>query len=229
MIWSAAGPSPTARAVGAALSQFMRPDGMAFTNPDQAAIGVRAGFSACTVRKALIELEHGNWVGVGRETFRGGDQGQAWRKNTYWLTLPKGEEPPSLPLPEGEEECSGKVRNILPDTTKSNYKIVYTPEFEKAWDTYPRKVGKSAANTAWKATRRRGVDSEILLLTTSRYAAVCSSQRTEQRYIKHAKSFFGPDEPWRDYMDEPADQHNNDVAQSRDELDAIMNSQVSGE
>lgn len=213
MIWSAAGPSLTARAVGGALAQFMRPDGTAFADPAQNAIGIRAGCSARTVRKALVELELNGWVGIARETFRGGDNGQAWRKNTYWLTLPKGAEDPSLPLPqgaedpssasaEGEEECSDEVRNILPDTTKSNNKTVYTSDFERLWELYPKKVGKIAADRVWKATVRRGTDTETLLRAASRYAAVCRSDGTAQKYIKNPATFFGRDEPWRDYTDE---------------------------
>lgn len=240
MIWSATGPSLTARAVGAGLAMFMRPDGTPYVDADQIAIGVNAGCSTRSVRKALVELEQGGWIGVARETFRGGDQGQAWRKNTYWLTIPRGAEAPASPshqaaeypaspLPEGAEECSGKVGKISPNTTKRTNKTVYLPEFEKVWAAYPKKVGKLATLRVWKATRKRGVDAETLIRAASRYAAVCKSKGTEQEFIKHPSTFFGQDEWWRDHLADSADATRDSEDQSRAEIAAYRARGVSNE
>lgn len=105
----------------------------------------------------------------------------------------------------------------------------YAVDFEEMWATYPRKIGKVAAQRAWTATRRRGVESETLQRSASQYASVCQIQGTEQKYIKHPGTFFGPDEPWQDYSDEAVDAYKADFDQSRAELDAIRNAGASRE
>lgn len=85
---------------------------------------------------------------------------------------------------------------------KENGRYDYPDEFEEVYDKYPRKKGKKAAWRKWRATRKRGVDNEELLLATENYAKECKKQKTDTEYIKLAKTFFGPDEHWRDYTGE---------------------------
>ena len=65
---------------------------------------------------------------------------------------------------------------------------------------YPRKVGKGEAYKKYKARRNDGFSDEELLLAASNYAAQCRKQRTEQQYIKHAKSFLSDNTPFTDYL-----------------------------
>jgi hypothetical protein len=82
----------------------------------------------------------------------------------------------------------------------------YTPEFEEFWDHYPRKVEKKRAFRAWKARLREGVKPETLIQACKNYAVYCTRQGIEQRYIKHASTFLGPDKPYEEYINGiPAD------------------------
>lgn len=71
----------------------------------------------------------------------------------------------------------------------------YSPEFQAAWDSYPRRTGqsKSEAFKAWKARIQDGTTPEQMQAGTARYAAYCEANHTEARFVKHAATFFGPD------------------------------------
>jgi hypothetical protein len=78
----------------------------------------------------------------------------------------------------------------------------YTADFEEAWTVYPRKVGKKAAARAWNATVRRAGRTVVpqLKAAAQHYANDCRARRTEEKFIKHAATFYGPDEHWSDYV-----------------------------
>lgn len=76
----------------------------------------------------------------------------------------------------------------------------YSPEFEQAWSLYPRKVEKLKAYKAWKATLKRKAETTDMILAAKHYRADCDSEQREQKYMKHGATFYGPDEPWRDYV-----------------------------
>lgn len=83
----------------------------------------------------------------------------------------------------------------------------YTEEFAEAWTTYPRRDGdnpKAKAFKAWNGSLRRGATPAQLLTATKHYAAfVASKGKVGTEFVKQAATFYGPDEPWRDYLDEP--------------------------
>lgn len=73
----------------------------------------------------------------------------------------------------------------------------YSPEFEAAWQAYPKHAGgnsKAAAYKAWKARLKDGVKPEDMLAGVKLYAAyVRATDSTGTRYVKQAATFFGPD------------------------------------
>ncbi|MFI7783490.1 replication protein [Citrobacter amalonaticus] len=81
----------------------------------------------------------------------------------------------------------------------------YSPEFETAWQAYPKRAGgnsKSAASKAWKARLKDGVKPEDMLAGVKRYAAyVKATGSVGTQFVKQAATFFGPDrhfeEPWQ--------------------------------
>jgi DNA-binding transcriptional ArsR family regulator len=81
----------------------------------------------------------------------------------------------------------------------------YSPEFETAWQAYPKRAGgnsKSAAFKAWKARLKDGVKPEAMLAGVQRYATYARSTGSiGTQYVKQAATFFGPDrhfeEPWQ--------------------------------
>ena len=76
----------------------------------------------------------------------------------------------------------------------------YTPSFEEFWKAYPRKVGKGEAYKKYKARLNDGYSEEELLEAATNYAARCASERTEDKYIKHAKTFLSDALPFTDYI-----------------------------
>ncbi len=72
--------------------------------------------------------------------------------------------------------------------------------FEQLWQAYPRKKEKAAAYKAYKARLSDGFSEDELETAVKRYAAECGRLHTEERYIKHAATFFGPNTPFADYL-----------------------------
>ncbi len=84
----------------------------------------------------------------------------------------------------------------------------YSPEFEQAWQEYPKRAGgnsKSAAFKAWKARLREGIKPETMLDGVRRYAAwVRATGNTGTQFVKQAATFFGPDRHFEEFWQQPA-------------------------
>ncbi|EFH3106759.1 replication protein [Escherichia coli] len=84
----------------------------------------------------------------------------------------------------------------------------YSPEFEQAWQEYPKRAGgnsKSAAFKAWKARIREGIKPETMLDGVKGYAAwVRATGNTGTQFVKQAATFFGPDRHFEDFWQQPA-------------------------
>lgn len=84
----------------------------------------------------------------------------------------------------------------------------YSPEFEQAWQEYPKRAGgnsKSAAFKAWKARLREGIKPETMLDGVRCYAAwVRATGNTGTQFVKQAATFFGPDRHFEDFWQQPA-------------------------
>ena len=78
----------------------------------------------------------------------------------------------------------------------------FEDDFEQAWREYPKKAGKGQAFRAYQSRRRAGRDPQLLFTATCNYAKWVKAQGTKDRYIKHGSTFFGPDEPWTDYLED---------------------------
>lgn len=95
----------------------------------------------------------------------------------------------------------------------------YSPEFETAWQAYPKRAGgnsKSGAFKAWKARLKGGVKPEDMLAGVKRYAAYArATGSVGTQYVKQAASFFGPDrhfeESWQ-APSAPGGGHNSTIA-----------------
>lgn len=77
----------------------------------------------------------------------------------------------------------------------------YSHAFDETWQAYPRKKEKAAAYKAYKA-RLKDYSEEELDLAAKRYAEECRILGTEERYIKHGATFYGPALPFADYLSE---------------------------
>lgn len=72
--------------------------------------------------------------------------------------------------------------------------------FEHVWKLYPRHDEKKRALECYTARLNAGWTEEELLQATEAYAKECEERQTEKRYIKQAKTFFGINEPFVDYL-----------------------------
>jgi len=98
-------------------------------------------------------------------------------------------------VPESLNEKASKsdVRSQKSETTTA-----YSAEFEQVWELYPKRNNNSKrrAYKAWSARVREGVTPEELAAGVGRYAEFVKG--TDERFIKQAATFFGPDEHWRE-------------------------------
>lgn len=95
--------------------------------------------------------------------------------------------------PPGEDK-----RQTEPEQRRD--KTEYTAEFEAFWRVYPRHVEKARAFRAWRARLREGWPADDLIRAAVNYAASCRARGTEERFIKHASTFLGPDKPFKDWL-----------------------------
>jgi hypothetical protein len=93
---------------------------------------------------------------------------------------------------------------------------IYTNEFEEFWEHYPRKLEKKTAFKAWNARIKRDrAAPESMIQAAINYAKYCELQHIEQRYVKHASTFLGPDKPFEEFINgipEQDDKKSNDAA-----------------
>lgn len=84
---------------------------------------------------------------------------------------------------------------------KSNKAIGnYTTNFEEFWSVYPRKVDKAQAYKKYKARLEDGFSHGQMLMAARNYADQCKRDRTEDKFIKHGKTFLGESTPFLDYL-----------------------------
>lgn len=84
----------------------------------------------------------------------------------------------------------------------------YSPEFETAWQAYPKRTGgnpKNSAYKAWNARLREGVSPDVILEGVKRYAAfVTATGKVGSEYVKQAATFFGPDKHFNESWQTPS-------------------------
>ena len=76
----------------------------------------------------------------------------------------------------------------------------YSKDFEEFWSVYPRKVGKGEAYKKYKARLNDGWSEAELLEAAKNYARRVAREKTEQKYIKHAKTFLSDNTPFIDEL-----------------------------
>ena len=111
----------------------------------------------------------------------------------------------ALEIPENGAEPMAALQGDLPAETKPEGKSKkaisnYSTDFEEFWSIYPRKVDKAQAYKKYKARLEDGFSHEQLLKAAKNYADQCRRDRTEDKYIKHGKTFLGESTPFLDYL-----------------------------
>lgn len=96
----------------------------------------------------------------------------------------------------------------------------YQSDFEEWWRLYPRKKEKKRAYKQYAALRRKGVDKQSLLDAVKGYTEECRKDGREERFIKHAATFLGPAESWREYV-ENGDEISSKKAEEKLEMQRV--------
>lgn len=110
-------------------------------------------------------------------------------------------EPEPEPEPEGEEKTpAAPAAGAPPAPAPAPVAATYPADFEEFWWEYPRKTEKRSAFKAWKARLKGGVDPAKLITAARNYGAGCRAAGTEEQFIKHAKTFLGPNRPYEEYI-----------------------------
>ena len=89
-------------------------------------------------------------------------------------------------------------QKTTPTPPPQNEKEKYPQQFETWWKTYPRKVAKPKALTAWKSALKR-TDEQTLTEATQAFAQHHKQARTETRFIPHATTWLNRD-GWNDEL-----------------------------
>lgn len=134
-------------------------------------------------------------------------------KSAIPTEIPK-EEPPEK---KGMEAVLPVPKLIIPhnEDQKSQSAATYSKDFEEFWRVYPRKVGKGDAYKKYKARLNDGWSEDELLEAARHYANRVVREKTEQKYIKHAKTFLSDSTPFID--DLPNKQEKNLMAEKCDD------------
>ena len=88
----------------------------------------------------------------------------------------------------------------LPEKPPEEKAEKYGKDFEDFWEVYPRKADKGACFKKYKARIKDGYSPEELLEAAKRYKAQCVRDHTEQKYIKHGKTFLGDSLSFTEYI-----------------------------
>lgn len=85
------------------------------------------------------------------------------------------------------------------DSGKAGKGKEYSADFKTFWKFYPRKKEKGKAWRVWRTRMREKVPASDMIMAAQNYALGCKG--TDDKYIKLAATFIGPDKPYKDYLD----------------------------
>lgn len=148
-------------------------------------------------RLGLIEvLDNGAIYMMDIQNYIGKSSTEADRQREYYNRVKNekallGELEENAPALPGTQSTELKSRKAI-----SNY----STDFEEFWAVYPRKADKAQAYKKYKARLEDGFSHEQLLEAAKNYADRCKRDRTEDKYIKHGKTFLGESTAFLDYL-----------------------------
>lgn len=163
-----------------------------------------------TIRRHRRELLERGWL---ERQLRGP------KPAAYRAVVPDGAPPPSADE-DGDKDDEYPAPS---EATGGNYPA----PFETVWAAYPDREGgnpKKAAYRKWLATVRNGADPEELLEATRIYARRMEREgNVGGRFVKQARTFFGPDDYWREELRNGAGEtvSTTDLDRQRAALDAL--------
>ena len=105
---------------------------------------------------------------------------------------------------EEQQNDNRRTQHKNGNNGKNEKEIYMCPFFERAWELFPNKKGKSAVSK--KAMRELAeVGEAVVIAAIENYKAEIQRKGTEEKYILHGSTFFNG--RWRDYVveDKPED------------------------
>lgn len=112
-----------------------------------------------------------------------------------------------------DEQQVSTNKNVKNDKNVENVKNelnTYTGEFEKFWTSYPRKIGKKDCFKTWTRLLKNGESVDLLIKCAENYSVQCTKLKTEERFIKHPKTFLN-EERYKDHEKEDQENEINNV------------------
>lgn len=185
-------------------------------NPTVFTLAMDAGLTDRAVRSAVKSLEEMGWLAVNRA-----ESGGRGRANSFSLHQPEtlhsetvncdslnpktvngDAENPERPFRKTLNDGAPRTREVNKGMNKGSVpskKREYSPEFEQAWSSYPKREGsnpKDKAFSAWKARIAKGHTVADLTDGVIRYASFCEqTAKIGTAYTMQASTFFGPSDP----------------------------------
>lgn len=165
------------------------------------------------VIRSLVQIDEVVIIeGGGHSSARGG-----MRSNRYRITVHMPEESQTLadrpPLanadpgsqtpPDGGSQTPQTLADRPPEPSgthqleSSKTSVAFDDLFSEVWALYPKKVDRGKASKAYTARRKAGATQADLLSATRNYAAWIHASGT---FVKNGATFFGPDEPYADFV-----------------------------
>lgn len=163
------------------------------------------GHQVGTVEKALetfksldlIEvLDNGAIYMMDIQNFIGKSSTEADRQREYYNKI-KSEK---ALLGDTGKESAADQEHKKPESKSKKAISNYSADFEELWAVYPRKADKAQAYKKYRARLGDGFAHTQLLKAVKNYAHQCRKDRTEEKYIKHGKTFLGESTPFLDYL-----------------------------
>lgn len=111
---------------------------------------------------------------------------------------------PELNREQGIEQGKNTITDPQAESVPRRVRQEYPEDFERTWETYPKRNGdnpKRSALKAWSARRKAGHTAEVIHAGVERYRRWCEATgKINTETVKQAATFFGPDEsfllPW---------------------------------
>lgn len=172
---------PTAKLVLIGIADKYNED-RGYAWPSVAALAEMADCTERTVSRKLAFLEEAKLIATIRHPTR---------TNRYFLPhMTSCRDDTGVGSDRTSDVCSDRTsdvsRTIIND---SEQKDSIKSAFDSFWEAVPRKVGKKAAMTAFKAAVK-SVKAEVLIAEMERYAKKVEADRTEPRFIVHPTTWL---------------------------------------
>ena len=172
--------------------------------PSQATLATRLSCSLSSVKNYLGELVKAKLITIRREQYRASVY---YLLNPGELRVQQAKADGQQPKVDNGEPNSGYLNNLskqkeenppLPPTEPETPKVaaapkppaaggvsVFSSDFEKAWEQYPKKDAKGFALVAWRKLQRSGQlpPLDVLQAALQRFTALESWQRDNGRYV----------------------------------------------